>query len=178
MRPVAESLVAVARLGFRGTEQNTLGAGDAKPFHPLNRSAIMESVSGFSSCFPPRNLEGSRPRIRDRLHRIEHCALRTATQGCWPQGSSIALSRSQPRRYIFAEAEARSASAPRTPWSRCACRTGPDPHDSPTLQGEFRSLRPAFGWLSSAGAGTAARLTWSKTLRFKHMKEAWKKWKR
>ena len=69
------------RLGFRGTKPNTLGAGDAKAFHPLSCSAIMESVSGFSSCFLPRNLEGSHPRIRVRLHRIEHCALRTAAQG-------------------------------------------------------------------------------------------------
>ena len=38
----------------------TLWAGDApKPFLSHGRSAIMESVSGFSSCFPPRNLEGS-----------------------------------------------------------------------------------------------------------------------
>ena len=116
------------RLGFRGTEQNTLGVDDAKPFLSHGRSAIMESVSGFSSVSRRETWRVPVPRIRDRLHRTEHCALRTAAQGVRPEGSSIALSRRPPRRDIFAAATAHSASAPRTPsyrirgrlWSRCA----------------------------------------------------------
>ena len=48
-----------ADLGFRETIPNTSGGDAPKPFLSHGRSAIMEPVSGFSSCFPPRNLEGS-----------------------------------------------------------------------------------------------------------------------
>ena len=54
--------------------------------------------------FLPRNLEGSRPRTRDRLPRIEHHALPTVAQGFRPEGSSIALSPGSPRRDTFAAA--------------------------------------------------------------------------
>ena len=109
------------------------------------------------------------PRIRDRLHRIEHRALRTAAQGSGPEGSSIALSRRPPRRDTFAEAEARSASAPRTPphqvrgrlWSRCALRTGRILTSSQlfrrssTTDWAASSLTPAFHSRAACGIGTA-----------------------
>ena len=88
-----------ARLGFRGTEQNTSGGDAPKPFLSHGRSAIMESVSGFSSCFPPRNLEGSlSPESGTGCIGLSTALSEQPPRGTDRRDRSIALSRRPPRR--------------------------------------------------------------------------------
>ena len=99
-----------------------------RPRNPSIRTGVRQQWSQFQAFPVVSRRETWRvpvPRIRDWLHRIEHCALRTAAQGYRPEGLSTALSRrSPPQRDTFAEAPALPASAPRTPWPTCALRTG------------------------------------------------------
>ena len=104
LRIVAGIAVAGGRLGFCGTGTNTWGLRTPKAFPSVECSEIMDSVSGFIQDFPPRNLEGSRPRTRDRLPGIEHRALPATAQVVRPEGLSIALSPSLAPRDTFAAA--------------------------------------------------------------------------
>ena len=156
-----------------------------KPFHTLNCSAIMESVSGFSSCFPPRNLEGSlSPESGTGCIGLSTALSEQPPRGTDRRDRSIALSRRPPQRDTFAAAKALPASAPRTPWSRCTLRTGRILTSSQlfrrssTTDWAASSLTPAFHSRAACGIGTATPDQPSQMAsKFKHMKEVLKEWK-
>ena len=162
VRSVAKSLVAgAARLGFRGTERNTLGADAMKPFHPLSCSANngvsfrlfqlfpAEKPGGFPSPESGTGCMGSStalseqpPRGSDRRYR----ALRSPDGR--PGGTHSQGPRSVPLRHL---------GHPRIEYGAGSGRGAPiAPARSsrlPNFPGDFRSLRPASGSLSIAGSG-------------------------
>ena len=150
-----------ARLGFRGTKQNTLGGDAPKPF--LSHGLFDNNGVSFRlfQLFPAEKPGGFPvPRIRDRLHRIEHRALRTAAQGIRTGGiEHRALPTVAPKGHI----RRGRIALPRFGPSDTLVEVRPSPrpvhHDRSTLPGVVHPFRLAFGSLPSAGVGTGARFT-------------------